>query len=61
MTLACGTGTCASLAACVVNGRTDMKATAHLPGGDMLVEWNKDGNIYMTGPAVTVFKGEYKL
>jgi diaminopimelate epimerase len=61
LTLACGTGTCASLAACVVNKKTEMKATAHLLGGDMQVEWDVDGNVYMTGPAVTVFRGEYVI
>jgi len=58
-TLACGTGTCASLVACALNGKTKRKATAHLPGGDMTVEWTPNGEVYMKGPADTVFTGEF--
>lgn len=59
-TLACGTGTCASLVACVLNGKTDNNALTHLPGGDLLIDWDSSGYVYMTGPAETVFTGEYK-
>ncbi len=58
LTLACGTGACASLAAAVKTGRAERKALVHLPGGDLEVEWRNDGRIYMTGPAVEVFRGE---
>ncbi len=58
-TLACGTGTCASVAACVVNGFTDNKVTVHLLGGDLNIEYDTQENtIFMTGPATTVFEGE---
>ncbi len=57
-TLACGTGACAALVAAVLNKKTDRKATIHLPGGDLDIHWADDGNIYMTGPAELVFKGE---
>jgi diaminopimelate epimerase len=57
-TLACGTGACASLVAAARTGRADRKATVHLPGGDLQIEWAEDGHVYMTGPAVTVFEGE---
>ncbi len=58
-TLACGTGCCASVAACVLNGLTDRKVTVHVPGGAILIEWDQqDDSMYMTGPAVTVFEGE---
>ena len=58
-TLACGTGACASVTACVLNNLTDRKVTVHLLGGDLEIEWNKEDNhIYMTGPATTVFEGE---
>lgn len=56
-TLACGTGTCASLVAAVLSKRCEKKAVAHLYGGDMIVEWNEDGYVFMTGPAETVFEG----
>ncbi len=58
-TLACGTGACATLVACALNGKTGNAATIHLLGGDLLVEWDRDKNrVYMTGPATTVFEGE---
>lgn len=57
-TLACGTGSCASTVACVLNGLIDRKVNVHLLGGDLLIEWNEeDNNVYMTGEAKTVFEG----
>ncbi len=59
-TLACGTGSCATLVAAVLAGKAERKATIHLLGGDLQVYWDEtDGHIYMTGPAVTVFEGEW--
>src|SRR5205085_1021742 len=58
-TWACGTGTCASAVAGVLNGVLDRKTLAHLKGGDLEIEWAEDGDIYMTGPAVEVFTGEW--
>lgn len=60
-TLACGTGSSAVTAACVLNGLTEKKILNHLSGGDLEMEWADDGNIYMTGPAVEVFSGEIAL
>lgn len=61
-TLACGTGTCASVVACVLNGYTDEKVTVHLLGGDLEIEYDREGNtVWMTGPATTVFDGEIDL
>lgn len=58
-TLACGTGACAVLVASVLNSLSDRIATIKLLGGDLLIEWNEEDNhVYMTGSAVTVFKGE---
>lgn len=58
-TLACGTGTCASVMACILNGYTDKKVLVHLLGGDLTIEYDeKQKHIFMTGPAVTVFEGE---
>jgi len=58
ITLACGTGACATLVAAVLNGHTDRTATIHLMGGDLFIEWKEqDNHIYMTGPAVEVFSG----
>lgn len=59
LTLACGTGACASVAACVLNGKTGNRVKVHLPGGNLNIEWADDGNVYMSGSAEEVFKGEY--
>ena len=58
VTLACGTGACAVCIAGVLTGRTDRTLLAHLPGGDLLLEWpDSNGAIFMTGPATEVFSG----
>ncbi len=57
ITLACGTGACASLVAAVLNGLSDRKATIELPGGPLVIEWAADDRIFMTGPAQLVFAG----
>ncbi len=59
-TLACGTGTCATVAAACLNGICPREpVTVELLGGQLCIEWNeKDGHIYMTGPAEFVFDGE---
>ncbi len=57
-TMACGSGACAVLVASHLNGKADRKATIHLLGGDLLIDWNKkDNHVYMTGPAAFVFQG----
>lgn len=61
-TLACGTGACASVYACLLNGKTKEEVTVHLLGGDLHIKYEKEsGHIFMTGPAVTVFDGELFL
>ena len=63
-TLACGTGCCAAVTACVLCGLTDRSVTVRVLGGELLIEWEEDtGEIFMTGPAETVFEGsvEYPL
>lgn len=58
ITLACGTGACASVVAGVLNDLCDRRATVELPGGCLLIEWSAvDGHLYMTGPAQQVFVG----
>jgi len=60
ITLACGTGACAVAVAGALTGRTDRKVLAHLPGGDLELDWSDaDNHVYMTGPAVEVFQGEW--
>lgn len=60
ITLACGTGACAVAVAGALTGRTGRTVRAHLPGGDLSLEWRAaDNQVYMTGPAVEVFSGEW--
>ena len=59
-TLACGTGACAVCVAGALTGRTGRKVLAHLPGGDLKLHWADDNHVYMTGPAVEVFSGEWE-
>lgn len=61
-TWACGTGTCASVVAAVLNGLTERNVLVHLLGGDLEILWDEnDNHVYMTGPATTVFDGEIDL
>jgi diaminopimelate epimerase len=60
ITLACGTGACAVCVAGVLTGRSARKIIAHLPGGDLELEWSEADNcVYKTGPAAEVFTGEW--
>jgi diaminopimelate epimerase len=57
-TLACGTGACAVLVACVLGGYTERQVEVVLPGGALHLEWNQEDNhVYMTGPATFVYDG----
>ena len=58
-TMACGTGACAAAAAMMAAGKLDREAVVHLAGGDLKVRWDREtGQMFMTGPAVTVFDGK---
>ena len=60
ITLACGTGACASVVAGVLNNQCDRSCTVELPGGCLQIDWSIANNrVYMTGPATEVFKGKY--
>ncbi len=59
-TLACGTGACAVCVAGVLTGRSDREVVIHLLGGDLSIEWNEENNhVFMTGPAIEVFNGNW--
>ncbi|HTE84341.1 MAG TPA: diaminopimelate epimerase [Dehalococcoidia bacterium] len=58
-TLACGTGACAIGVAAHLAGRSDGKTLVSLTGGDLLIEWDGDGQVYLSGPATEVFRGEW--
>jgi diaminopimelate epimerase len=61
-TLACGTGTCATVVATILNGLTDDEVTVKLLGGELIIKWDREENvIYMTGPAEVVFDGEINM
>jgi len=60
VTLACGTGASAVCVAGVLTGRAGRRVTVHLPGGDLGIEWREaDNHVYLTGPAVEVFSGQW--
>ncbi|MGL5832069.1 MAG: diaminopimelate epimerase [Waterburya sp.] len=62
ITLACGTGACASVVAGVLNHKCDRACTVELPGGCLQIDWSASNNrVYMTGPATKVFQGKYLL
>lgn len=56
-TMACGTGASAAAVASNIKGLTGKNVTVQLLGGDLLIEWAADNHVYMTGPAIEVFKG----
>lgn len=66
ITLACGTGACASVVACVLNNLTERKVKVNLQGGAVFVEWqgnsaNPEQDIFLIGPAQYVFNANYIL
>ena len=61
-TYACGTGANASAYACILNGLTEDEVTVHMLGGDLKIRYDRELNrLFMTGPAVTVFEGDYDI
>ena len=61
VTLACGTGACASTVAAILAQRLTSPAQVELPGGTLTIEWAPGGNVKMTGPAEYVFGGSYRV
>ncbi len=58
ITLACGTGACSVAVAGVLTGRTGHRLLAHLPGGDLELDWaGGEASVFMTGPATEVYSG----
>ena len=62
-TLACGTGACAAAVASILNGRAerDRDIRVNLRGGQLVIRWHRNGDVYMTGPAEEVFSGEIEF
>ena len=62
ITMACGTGACATAVAAALTGRAGRSSKIVMDGGTLAIEWSEaDGHVYMTGPAETVFEGEIIL
>ncbi|WP_428542873.1 diaminopimelate epimerase [Rhodopila sp.] len=61
LTLACGSGACATLVNAHRRGLTHRRATVILDGGALDIEWRDDGNLLMTGPVATSFRGQVAL
>jgi diaminopimelate epimerase len=61
MTLACGSGACATIVNAARRGLTGRRAAVDLPGGTLEMEWREDGHVLMTGPVATSFTGEIDL
>lgn len=61
LTMACGTGACATVVAAVLNGHTVRKVRVHLYTGALDIEWSDNNRLYMTGPAEEVFAGNYLI
>ena len=62
ITMACGTGACATAVAAAVTGRASRKSDIVMDGGTLHIEWNEaDNHVYMTGPAAFAFEGEIAL
>ena len=60
-TMACGTGASAAAVAARLRGFTGRRVNVMLTGGELLIEWNEDNHVYMTGPAAEVFEGSIEL
>lgn len=62
ITMACGTGACATAVAAILNQKTGRNVSIEMDGGTLQIEWREsDNRIYMTGPAATAFEGEIEL
>ena len=61
ITMACGTGACATAVASAFTNRCGRKSSIVMDGGTLDIEWAADNHIYMTGPATKVFDGEINI
>jgi diaminopimelate epimerase len=62
ITMACGTGACATAVAACLSERAGRQSTILMDGGSLQIEWREcDNRVYMTGPADFVFDGEAAL
>lgn len=61
LTLACGTGACATAVAAMRRGLVERTVRVTLPGGSLTIGWGEDGRVTMTGPATEAFRGTFAL
>jgi len=61
ITMACGTGACATAVAAALTKRSSRKSTILMDGGELVAEWKDDNHVYLTGPAEFVFEGSIEL
>ncbi|WP_300726796.1 diaminopimelate epimerase [uncultured Bacteroides sp.] len=61
ITMACGTGACATAVAAALNKKAGRSSDIEMDGGMLHIDWSDDNHIFMTGPATTVFEGEIEL
>lgn len=62
ITMACGTGACATAVAACITGKSGRKSSIVMDGGTLDIEWREaDDHVYMTGPATFVFDGEIEF
>lgn len=63
ITMACGTGACAAAVAATLTGKLprDRPITVHLPGGELIVRWDRQGHVWKTGPAAYICEGQFNL
>lgn len=61
LTLACGTGACATAIGAMKRGLVDRTVEVTLPGGPLTIAWREDSQIVMTGPATESFRGTFEL
>ena len=60
LTLACGTGACATAVGAMKRGLVGKNVTVTLPGGDLIIDWREDSSILMTGPATEAYRGSFE-
>ncbi len=62
ITMACGTGACATAVAAALTGRSSRRSRVIMDGGTLDIEWRQqDGHVYLTGPATIVYEGDILL
>ncbi len=60
-TMACGSAACASVVAGILHGELNKEVKVDMPGGALTVKWENDGPVILSGPAIGVFNGEFRI